>query len=80
METEDAQEPKEACREADVPEVHPHDLRRTAATQMALAGVPQDMAQAVLGHASYQTTQEYYVKIDAEQAARRVQELVSHQK
>ena len=68
---------KDACKEANVPEVHPHDLRRTAATLMALAGVPQDLAQAVLGHASYQTTQEYYVKLDAEHAARRVQELVS---
>ena len=62
---------KEACRKAGVPVVTPHDLRRTAATLMALAGVPQDVAQAVLGHASYQTTRQFYIRVNAEEAARR---------
>lgn len=70
------QELKSSCREAGVPVVTPHDLRRTAATMMALAGVPMDVAQQVLGHRSYQTTQEYYVRIAGEEAARMAVRLV----
>lgn len=63
------QQLKEACRAAGVPEVTPHDLRRTAATLMALAGVPIDVAQRVLGHESYQTTQKHYIRIREREAA-----------
>jgi len=66
------QELKSACKEACVPVVTPHDLRRTAATLMALGGAPMDAAQQVLGHRSYQTTQEYYVRIADKTAARMV--------
>ncbi len=37
----------------------PHDLRRTAARQMMLAGAPLDQIQKILGHASIQTTERY---------------------
>ena len=67
---------KSACREAGVAVVTPHDLRRAAATLMAMSGVPMDVAQQVLGHRSYQTTQEYYVRIGQHEAARKALETV----
>lgn len=60
----------EACVKAAVPSIYPHDLRRTAGTLMAEAGVPQDVIQCVLGHECYQTTRDYYIRIDKEAAAR----------
>jgi len=69
------EELSEACKDAKIPKVTPHDLRRTAGTLMAEAGVPQDVIQTVLGHQSYQTTRQFYVRIRAEDAARRAIQL-----
>ncbi len=39
--------------------VHPHGMRRTAATHMRDAGIPLDVIQRQLGHANIATTQAY---------------------
>lgn len=56
-----------ACKKADVPHWHPHQLRHSAGTRIrALAGL--DAAQVVLGHRHAQTT-EIYAEADIERAA-----------
>jgi len=50
---------KAAARRADLPGARLHDLRHTAATYMVSRGVSLRMAQAVLGHASIVTTEQY---------------------
>ena len=41
----------------------PHDLRGTCASQLAMAGVNEAVAQKVLGHASITATLKYYTHI-----------------
>lgn len=41
-----------------------HDLRRTFATDLARAGVPQFVTQTLCGHASPSTTAKYYIAVD----------------
>ncbi len=50
---------RDTARAAGLGEVRPHDLRRTAARQMMLAGAGLDQIQKILGHASIQTTEKY---------------------
>lgn len=52
-----------------------HSLRTTRGTQLALAGVPAKVAQAILGHSDASTTQKYYQRVtqaDASQWVRRM--------
>lgn len=48
-----------ADRRGQVPRYTPHDCRHTAASWLVQKGVPLYDVQALLGHASYQTTQRY---------------------
>jgi integrase len=50
---------RDTARAAGLGEVRPHDLRRTCARQMLLAGAGLDQIQKILGHASIQTTERY---------------------
>lgn len=47
------------CRKAEVPRITPHELRHTAASLMADAGVPLESVSNVLGHAELRITQNY---------------------
>ena len=42
-----------------VPELNPHDLRRSLARAARLAGAPMENIQKTLGHASIRTTEVY---------------------
>ena len=44
-----------------------HALRTTTGTMLALLEVPRALAQRLMGHAKYQTTDEYYTRIDTKQ-------------
>lgn len=50
---------KDIGEAAGVPEVRPHRLRHSTATQLLRQGVPVSVVQDVLGHASLSTTQMY---------------------
>lgn len=50
-------------KKAGLPRIRFHDLRASAATFMALAGLPVAVAQAVLGHASAALTLNIYTRI-----------------
>lgn len=58
-----------ACRRAGVPEFKLHDLRRTAITNWAKAGVPIHVAQQLAGHADLQTTQKFYLSVQDDDLA-----------
>jgi len=62
---------KKACRAERLPEIGPHDLRRTFATLLARGGLDPLALQTVMGHAKIETTQKFYVDMDGEQAATR---------
>lgn len=47
------------CRQAGIPEVKPHDARRTFATNLIQAGVDLHVVKEILGHASINTTLVY---------------------
>ena len=47
------------CARIGLPEVWPHDLRRTLARLSRDGGAPLEVVQATLGHASVQTTERY---------------------
>lgn len=51
-----------AARRAGLPGVTPHVLRHTAATWMAMAGVPMDEISRFLGHGDVRVTQRVYAK------------------
>ena len=53
---------KQLCRDCKIEDVHFHNLRHTAATQMIRSGIPAPAVQAMLGHADYRTT-EIYINI-----------------
>jgi integrase len=50
---------KKAAREAGIPKLAPHDLRRTCARLCHLAGGELEQIQFLLGHVSIQTTERY---------------------
>lgn len=60
---------KEAKRiNPDIPDkVHPHMFRRSRATHMYQDGIPVELVSRMLGHASIETTMEYYAKPSLEQ-------------
>ena len=53
--------------EAGIDDVWFHDLRRTAATRMADAGVSLSVIQGILGHANIQTTMRYIHHVSGDQ-------------
>ena len=53
-----------ACKEAGIKDLWFHDLRRTAATRMADAGVPLSVVQGILGHSDIRTTMRYVQVVD----------------
>jgi len=53
---------KAAAKRADIKNLAPHDLRRTCARLCHLAGGELEQIQFLLGHASVQTTEHYYVR------------------
>lgn len=50
---------QELCRQAGVPVIRFHDLRHTAATLMAEAGVPEETRKWILGHTNVAMTRHY---------------------
>ena len=56
--------------------VHPHCLRHTYATELALEGTPVHVIQALLGHNSLDTTQRYIAKLYPADLARFVHQRV----
>lgn len=50
---------QECARAAGLPELAPHDMRRTTAKLMRDGGAPLEQVQQILGHASVQTTERY---------------------
>jgi integrase len=65
-------EPRNMLREyyrlrdrAELPKIRFHDLRHSAATILKEAGVPDEVIQKLLGHASVRTTQEVYMHLTA---------------
>ncbi|MCU1330619.1 MAG: phage integrase family protein [Bryobacterales bacterium] len=50
---------KTAAARADIPQLAPHDLRRTSPRLWHLAGGELDQIQFLLGHVSIQTTEQY---------------------
>lgn len=60
---------RRAMRRAKVPEGTPHDLRHTLGRALHLAGVPQSVIAAMLGHASIATTEIYTRMEDADAVA-----------
>jgi site-specific recombinase XerD len=50
--------------------VHPHGLRHTYATELAIEGVPVHVIRALLGHNSLDTTQRYIAKLHPADLAR----------
>jgi integrase len=53
---------KAVAKRADIKNLAPHDLRRTCARLCHLAGGELEQIQFLLGHASVQTTERYYVR------------------
>lgn len=52
---------KPAAQRAGIPDVTPHDMRRTHATFLAESGLDQTTVHIRMGHSSFSTTQKYYV-------------------
>ena len=52
---------KPAAQRAGIPDVTPHDMRRTHATFLAESGLDQTTVHVRMGHSSFSTTQKYYV-------------------
>lgn len=57
-----------ARAEAGLPERKIHDTRRTFRRYLALAGVPDKVGQAILGHKDLRTYQAYFPVVDADKA------------
>lgn len=63
-----------------LPELQPHDLRRTAATLLVAAETPHKVIQAQLGHADIRTTLNLYVHATdeaREESARRMEQVLN---
>ena len=56
---------RRACRLAQVPRVTPNDLRRSTATWLVRAGVPDSIAARVLGHTTERMVRQVYGQADA---------------
>jgi integrase len=67
---------KAICRAVGIEDVHFHNLRHTAATDMLRAGVRIEYVQKILGHASIAMTQ-IYVKILQSDLRREMQKMLS---
>lgn len=52
---------KPAAHRAGVPDVTPHDMRRTHATHLAESDIPQTTLHVRMGHEHLSTTQQYYI-------------------
>ena len=52
---------KPAANRAGVPDVTPHDMRRTHATHLAESGIPQTTLHVRMGHEHFSTSQQYYI-------------------
>lgn len=52
-------------RKLDIPNVHPHTCRHTAATRMMASGIPPEIAKQILGHADIATTLNIYTHPNA---------------
>lgn len=55
-----------ACRRAAIPDVTPHVLRHTAASWLAMAGVPMFDISRYLGHSDTRVTERRYAKLSPE--------------
>jgi integrase len=55
---------------------HAHDIRRGFGQRMADAGIPPRDLQLMMRHASYTTTEAYYLKSDAAASSRRIGEFL----
>lgn len=55
---------RKICEQADLTDLHPHDMRRTLASLLARQGVPMLTVAAVLGHADATVTAKVYAKLD----------------
>ena len=53
-----------ACRAAGYPGKHLHDCRRTAARNLRQAGVPEDVAMKLTGHATRDVFRRYAIIVD----------------
>jgi len=49
--------------QAQLPKIRFHDLLHSAATILKMAGIPDEVIQKLLGHASVRTTQEIYMHL-----------------
>ena len=63
-----------ACKAEGLPEIHPHDLRRTFATMLARQGLDPLALKTVMRHSRIQTTEQFYIEIDREAAATRARD------
>jgi len=71
---------KVAATDIGLPELQPHDLRRTAATLLVAAGTPHKVIQAQLGHADIRTTLNLYAQASEEareESVRRMEEVLN---
>ena len=64
-----------AARRADLPGVTPHILRHTAATWMAMKGIPMPEIARVLGHRDSRITERVYAKHTPEYLRRAIDAL-----
>lgn len=60
---------KRLCRKAGVPEVSPHDLRRSFASLSSRSGTATEQVARTLGHAGTDVTRRHYLDAGAEQSA-----------
>ena len=67
---------KAICRACDIEDVHFHNLRHTAATDMLSSGMRLEYVQKVLGHEAISTTQ-IYAKILQSDLKREMQKMRS---
>lgn len=55
---------KDIARDCDIPDIHFHSLRHSAATQMVSCGLRLDSIQKILGHTTIRVTQMYAQVVD----------------
>ena len=67
---------KKFCRACGIEDIHFHNLRHTAATDMLRAGLRLEHVQKILGHSTIGTTQ-IYVEISQDDWRREMQKMLS---